>query len=824
METIAQDFRLAVRLLRKSPGFTLVALVTLALGIGANTAIFSVVDGVLLRPSPFRAIDRLVMVWETDRNSSTIREPASVPDFLDVDARRKTLDDVAAFMGEEVNLTLPAGEPVRLAALRTSHRLFGMVGLRPSVGRAFAAAEDRVGGPRVALISESLWERSFGRDPTIVGQTLRLDEVPHTIVGVVPPQADFGVLQILSAAEYSRSFADRGDRTRVDVWLPLQPDPQALPRETHPIFVLGRLVPGGSIAAAQEELAAIAADLERTYAVNVARGVFVEPITDVVFGPVRPVLYVLLGAVALVLLVACVNVANLLLARGASRTREIAVRRALGAGDGRLARQFFVENLVLTTVAAVAGVALAVLGVRALLALAPADVPRLDEVRIDVRVLTVTLVVSVLVGVVFGMVPTLQARRVDLQGTLKTEGGPQTSVAHGRLRAALVVSELAFTVMLAIGAALLIESLWRLQQVDPGFRSEGVLKAEYQLPPSRYPVDFKVFPNFKEMHAFTGALLQRAAALPGVVSVAVAGNHPLDPGFTNSFRVVGREAEGRTWPEISVRRVTPGYFRTVGLALVRGRLLQDSDSTTAPAAALINAAAARRFFASRDPIGAQIRLWGAARTIVGIVANEKFQGLAEAPPIAVYLPLAQAPSANGAGALMVRASGNPLALAPALRGVFREIDAGLAVYGIEALDETVSRSLSQRRFAMVLLAVFAALALTLGAVGIHGVLSYSVTQRTKEIGIRLALGAQPASLRRRVVADGIALALVGLGLGLAGAFALRRVLASLLFGVTPTDPIAFTLVPILLLCVAAWASDFPARRATRVDPAVALRE
>jgi putative ABC transport system permease protein len=825
LDQVAQDVRTGVRMLRRAPAFASVAVFTLALGIGANTAIFSVVYGVLLRPPPFADLARLVMVWETDRRSGTTREPASVPDYLDFSARARRFETLAALSAGEVNLTPAEGYPVRLVAMRVTHELLPMVGIAPIVGRTFSEQEDVRRGPDVVLISESLWGRLLDRDPAIVGRTLRLDEKPSVVVGVVPDDADFGVLQMLSAAAYSRGFADRGERTRVDVWMPLQPDPESSPRETHPIFMVGRLARGAGPDSAQKEMAAIAADLEHAYPVNEGRGVFVEPLKDVVFGPVRPALFVLLGAVGLVLLVASVNVANLLLARGTARFREVAIRTALGAGAGRLARQFLVESLVLTLAAASAGVGLAFVGLKGLLAIAPAEVPRLSLVSIDSTVLGATLGVSLLIGVVFGMLPTLQARRVELQAALKSGNGLRVSVGRGRsrLRPALVIAELALAVVLVAGAGLLIKSFWQLQQVDPGFRAAGVLKAEYQLPPGRYPAEFAAWPNFKEMHAFTLALLRRVGALPDVESVAIAGDHPLDPGFTNSFVVVGREAEAKTWPEISVRRVTPGYFRTVGLRLVRGRLLQDSDATSAPAVLLVNEAAARLFFSGREPLGAQISFWGAARRIVGVVANERFHGLAAPPPPGVYVPLAQAPSANGAGVLLVRTRHDPALLANPIRAAVRELDPGLALFGVEPLEETVSRSVSERRFTMLLLGLFAALALVLAATGIHGVLSYAVAQRTREIGVRVALGARPWRIVRLVLMEGLVLDVVGLAIGLAGALALTRVLASLLYGTTPTDPVTFIGVALFLMVVALAATYIPARHATRVDPIVALR-
>ena len=501
-----------------NPGFTAVAVVTLALGIGANTAIFSVVDGLLLRPAPVEAFDRLVMVWETDRHSGTTREPASWPDFIDFRDRSARLAAWGAFTGREVNHTPPRGDAQRLAALGITHDFFPTLGVTPIVGRGFTEAETADGGPLVVMVSEGFWTRALSRDPGILGQTIQLDDRTATIIGVMPAASDFGVFQILSAAAYARSFADRGARTDVDVWMPLQASAENYPRSTHPILVIGRLTTDASAATAQEELAAIAADLERHYPENDGRGAFVEPLETVVFGPIRPALLVLLGAVSLVLLIACANVANLLLARGAARRREIAVRTALGASVSRLARQFLVEGLLLTLVAAAAGVAVAQAGLRLLLQLAPAAIPRIVDARVDGRVLAVTLGVSIVVGLAFGLVPTLQARHVDLQSALKGEGGHGGSAGPGRrhLRSVLVVAELALALILVIGAALLIKSFWQLQQVDPGFRAGGVMKAEYQLPASRYPSDYSRWPDLSEQHAFTDGLLTRVRALPGV--------------------------------------------------------------------------------------------------------------------------------------------------------------------------------------------------------------------------------------------------------------------------------------------------------------------
>jgi putative ABC transport system permease protein len=817
------DLKFAIRSLKRSPASTMAIVAALALGIGANTAIFSVVNAVLLRPTPFANPDRLAVIWETDRDTGTTREPASWPDLQDFARRSHTLSSIGGFVAGEVNLSAASGEPRRIAVLQITHGLLPMLGLQPIAGRSFTAAEDTAGGARVALISDALWAREFNRDPAAVGRTLRLDDRQWTIVGIMPPESDFGILQILTSAAYARSFADRGERSSVDIWMTLQADEASLPRSTHPVIVLGALAPGATFGAAQSELSGIAADLERAYPNdNAARGAHVEPLTAVVFGPVRPALFLLLGAVALVLIVACVNAASLLLARSSTRAREVSVRRALGAGSGPLLRLFLAESMLLTAAAAALGVAIAFAGVRLMIALAPADVPRLDSASVDGVVLGATAAVSVLVAFVFGLTPALQLRRTNVEQALNAEG-LRTSTGHGanRLQRALVISELALAVLLVCSAGLLIRSFWKLEAVDAGFSSHGVLKAEYQLPDSRYPSDFRQWPNFAAQHAFTRGLLARAATLPGVEAAAIAGNHPLDPGFTNSFTVVGREAEARTWPEISIRRVTPGYFRTVGLALVRGRLLQDGDTTDAPAVALINEAAARRFFGESDPLGHQIRFWGTARTIVGVVANERFHGLDKAPPIAAYTPLLQTPSATGV--LLLRTSGDPESLAASARRAIRDIDPGLAVFGVEPLDLTVARSVSQRRFTMLLLGAFALLALTLAAIGVQAILSYRVAARRREIGIRMALGAAPTSVLGLVLRDGAVLTVAGLAIGLGAAAAFTRLLRSLLFGVTPVDPLTFAAVAVCLAVVAVAAALAPALRASHVDPLVVLR-
>jgi len=676
------------------------------------------------------------------------------------------------------------------------------------------------------MISDRLWEQLFARDPSAIGAPIRLNGVQETIVGIVSPTADFGVLQILSAAAYARGFADRDPRTRVDVWAPLQADPATAPRGgNHSFLMVGRLAAGATVASAREEMAAIAEDLERTYPNdNAGRGAFLERLDDVVFERTRTALTVLMVAVSLVLLISCVNVANLLLARGTSRVREVAVRAALGAELPRLARQFVVENIVLALGAAALGVPLAYGVLRTLMIVGPANIPRLTTVGLDERVLLLALGLSALIGLVFGVLPVAQARRTDLQTALKAEDGRgATTGRDGRVvQSALVVGEVALAVLLVTGAGLLIRSFWNLSQTDPGFDVTRVLKAEFQASPTRYPTGSEDGPHFVAYNRFTESLLDRVSHLPGVESAALAANHPLDTGFTNSFRVVGREAEAANWPEISCRFVTPGYFRTLRVPLIRGRFLSDSDTSASERVVTINQATAERFFPNQDPVGQKIGFWGVQWKIVGIVGNERFHGLAKAAPIAAYTPLAQTRFTTLA--LAVRTTADPVELAPAVRAAIREIDPELAVFGLEPLEETLSNTLGEQRFMMLLLGLFAALAVVLAAVGIHGVLTYLVVQRTREIGVRMALGATAGHVTRMVVRQGMRLVVLGLVAGFALALALSWSLSGLLFGVTPQDPRTLTAVVVLLGLVAAVSIWLPARRAVRVDPLTALRQ
>jgi putative ABC transport system permease protein len=816
-----RDVHYALRLLRRNPTFTAAALLTLSLGIGMTASIFSVVQAVLLQPMPFPDHDRLVMVWQTDRNADTIREPASVPDFADFTSRSRQLDRLGAFVSYEANMSPASGDPMRVSALTATPGLFPLLGIQPIAGRLYTDAENRVGGPPVALISDGLWARLFERKPFAVGTSIRLNGRDLTIVGVVPQSADFGVLQILSSAAYSRGFADRDARTRVDVWTPLQSDERSSPRDSHGLLQVGRLAPGASAATAQQELSRIAADLERAYQANDGRGVFVEPLQEVVFGRVKTPLAVLLSAVLLVLLIACVNVANLLLARGTARVREVAVRTALGAELPRLFRQFVVENTLLTLMAGALGLLLAHGMLRVFVSMAPANIPRLSSTLVDGRVLALTFGASMLVGLMFGLVPLLQLRRSSPQSILKAgDSRSGSSRTEGWLRSTLVVVEVATAVVLVTGAGLLIRSFWQIQQTHPGFDVTGVLKAEFQISPVRYPVTPQAAP-YTAYTSFVDRLTQAIGALPGVEVAALAAHHPLDTGFATSFSVPGREQESAGWPEISLRHVTPGYFSALRVPLVRGRLLRDSDTAMSAAVALINEAVAERFFPGADPIGHTLRFWGRQWTVVGIVGNERFQGVTNAPPIAAYVPFVQTRFTSMA--LMVRTAGETAAIAPALLATVRAIDPQLPVFGVEALGDTLANSVAERRFLMLLLGLLATLAMILAAIGVHGVLSYTVAQRTKEIGVRMTLGADASRVVRMVASEGLRLTAIGLVAGVGGALALAQWLSGLLFEVTPTDGTTFGGVVVVLAIVAATSIWLPARRAVRIDPLVALR-
>jgi predicted permease len=803
--SVRNDFVFAFRQLARNRGFTAVVVLTLGLAIGANSAIFSVVDGVLLHPLPYPGAERLMLVWEGDRFSGTTREDASVPDWYDLREQNRSFTAVGAFEEQPLTLTEAGTEPVRLVAGTVSRDVLGILGISPRLGRGFSEAEDTPGGARAAMLGEQLWRTRFGADRAVLGTIIHLDGEPYTVVGVLPGDAAFPT-------------------ERTDLWVPLQQGPQTTPRDNHIVKLIGRLRPGVTEAAAQAEVNAIGQRLEAEYpGANRGRGMSVEPLPTALFAPVRPALLVLLGAVGLVLLVACANVANLLLARAMVRQREVAVRAALGAGARRLARQFFIESLLMTLAAAGAGLVVATLGLRLLLAAAPAEIPRLSGVSINPTVLAYTIGVAVIVSLGFGLVPTMSALSLDLQRVLRS-GGRTGSPGrhHQRMRDALVVAELALAVVLVVGAGLLVRSFWTLRQVDPGFSAENVLHASLQLPPSRYPQGYDTYPHWTQITSFQDRVIERVGTIPGVRSVAFASAGPLEPGFTNSFRIVGREAEAaKGQAEISTRFVSPEYFATVGLPLLRGRLLTARDGADAPTVAVINAAAAKKYFAGEDPIGHQLSYWGHAREIVGIVGDERFHGLTEAAPAAVYTPLAQTPTA--AVTLLVRTVGDPAQVAGAVRHEVWGVDSDIALFDVGTMQAALSESVARQRFTMMLLVVFGVAATVLALLGVYGVLSYTVAQRTGEMGIRVALGARRSAIVRLILRRAAVLVVVGLAIGLGVSLAGSRVLAHLLFGIGATDPVTYAAASVAIVAVALGASYLPARRAAGVEPGVALR-
>jgi putative ABC transport system permease protein len=805
MQGILQDVRYAVRVLRAHAGFTLVAIATLALGIGATSAMFSIANTVLFEPLPYAQPERLVRIWEFDRLRDSAREGLSGPDYLDLEARQRVFDSLTAFMSAEQTLTQRGGEPERVLISRTTHGFFRVLGRPPALGRAFSAEEDRPGAARVAVLNAGFWARRFASNPNVIGQTLTLDGLDHTIIGVVTDP-------LLMPSPVT------------DIWTPLRLDHATTSRGVHNLGAIGRLRSNVTIERARADLTAIAAQLETEFAAdNKGRGLATNLLHADSTRQVRTTLLVLLGAVGAVLLITCANIASLLLSRAVSRVKEVSIRSALGAGSWRVVRQFIVEGVMLSCIAGAAGLGIAYLALDALMTFAPIDLPRAADIGIDMRVVALVSAITLLTGVLFGLVPALQTLREDLQGSLKEQarGSAGAGRTSQRLRRVLVVAEIAMSAALLIGAALLIKSFWRLQMVDPGFQPEHVLKVQFQLPASRYPQSFPKFPDWPEVHAFNEQLLERVRQVPGVRAAGLAVSHPLNGGFTSRYTIAGRPevAEGDR-DEIRIRTASPGYFATVGIPLLRGRWLDDRDRVGQPRVTLINDSAARRHFAGEEPLGQIINLFGKPYTIVGIVGNERFMGLDQDVPPAVYPPIAQLPMG---GILLVRGDGDPRAFTNAIRREFRAIDPALALHGISTMTSELSRTTAQPRFSSALVGAFAAMAWLLAIIGVHGVLSYSVAQRVQEIGVRMALGAEPRDVLRLMMREGIIVALVGLAIGVGLALASSRVLATMLYAVEPRDLTVFAGVAVSLLGTALLASYLPARRATRVDPITALR-
>lgn len=800
-----QDLKLAIRTTERSPLFTAAAVGTLGLGVGAAVALFSLVHGVLLAPLPFAEPDRLVFVWQNDRATGTVREPASAADYFDFRERSRSFAGLAMFGNPTANLILPDGTPRRVQAAAVSTNLLDILGVEPVLGRGFRPEEGGRDGSAVALISERLHREVFGGNPDVAGRSLSVDGTPYAIVGVLPEGLRF-------------------PRRDTDLWVPVPVSPATARRNPHSLTIVGRLAPGVRLRSARREMNRIAADLEAEFPANANRGAFVEPVPEFLRGDLRLTLWVVFAGTGLLLLVACANVANLLLARATARRREVAVHAALGAGRGRIARRFLLEGVILALGAGAVGTALAVSGLRVLQGLTPPELVALGDARLSGPVLAFAVGVVALVGIVFGLIPALAARSLDLRAHLgASRGAVSGSSRQLRLRDLLVAGQVAVAAVLLVGAALLGRTLWNLQRVDPGFTADNVLRVSFTLPPTRYPRDFSVYPDWPEVHEFHRELLRRVGEVPGVLSVAVALNDPLDPGFTNSFSVEGRPPDPEAG-EMTTRLVSPGYFETVGLELVEGRLIRPTDDREARPVILLNRSAVRRHFPGGDALGQRISFWGTGyREVVGVVEDERMHGLtAEAPP-AMYVSLFQAPPRAAPELLLVRTRDEPTAVLGPVREIVASLDPELALYDPGTLDETVERALARERFMTVLLGAFGTVALILATLGVHGTLAYSVARRRGEVSLRMALGATAGDVIRLVTRQGLTVAGVGLVGGLAVAWAGSSVLSDLLFRVEPTDPWTFAAVGIGLALVALAAAVLPAASAARTPPASSLK-
>jgi len=795
MSGLLQDLRYALRQLRKSRGFTAVAVLTLAVGIGMNTAVFSVVDAVALR-LPFQQPEQLVVVENS--YSETDRTPDSFPDFLDWRSQSHSFTQLAASFRTSFNLT-GVDEPQRVRGSYISQDYFQLFGTQPLLGRSFVPAEHSKGGPNACLISQDFWRRQFGADPGALGRPLLLDGAAYTVVGVMPASAP-----------------DLAAPIPTDLWTPLESKPPYDGHGTNFLQVIGRLKSGVSRDTALGELRVIQEQINKQFAPN-KHDVILVPLTDVLLGDIRPLLQVLLAAVGLVLLISCANVANLLLARGASRMREFAVREALGAERWRIVRQLLTESVVLAGISLLGSTSLAWLGSRILLGVWPSN-QRLPGVVFDWRVAAFAASISLGAVILFGLAPALLTSRIHLHTVMK-EGGRQTtgSAGHGRLRTAFVASEMALALMLVIASALTLRSFYRMLHADPGFKSDGLLTARIALPETRY--------SPAAGQRFFTELLSRIENLPGVQSAAATAFVPLgEGGQTGDFRVEGRPPQNSDGPFAEEHFVTPGYFRTLQIPLLRGRYFDESNKEGTQKVILINSYMARTIWPGQDAIGKRIQVLSAANdwsVVIGVVADIKTDALNTPPSMQIYLSTLQRPITDMF--LVVRSPTDAAALVPAVKRAVFELDNQQPVANIALMDQLLSQSLSLSRSSSLLLGIFAGVAMLLATIGIYAVMAYSVGQRVHEIGIRMALGARAPDIQRLIMRMCLQICLWGLGIGLVAALLTTRLLHSLLFGVGPTDAPTFILSTFLLGGAAALASYLPARRATRVDPMVVLR-
>jgi putative ABC transport system permease protein len=806
MFRVVQDVRYAFRLLAKSPGFTAIAILTLALGIGANTAIFTVVNAVLLRPLPFQDPSRLVLVAEKSPYPTI---STSYQNWLDWRDQSHSFESVEAIRPSTIALT-GGGQPERLTSQNMTAGIFPLLGVKAILGRTFLPEEDRSGGNPVVLISYGLWQRRFGGSREIIGENIDLDSQPYTVVGVLPSG-----FQLMFPA---------------DICLPFMPWARTLPddRNWHPgIFAIARLKPGVTREQARSEMVGLTKRLEQQYPLyNTGVSANIVGIQDQMVQNVRPALLLLLGAVAAVLLIACVNVANLLLARAASRSREVAIRTAMGASRGRIIRQLLTESVLLSLSGGLLGILMAVDALGPLVKLASGSVPKVVTIALDYRVLIFTLAVSVLTGVFFGIAPALGTTKLDLRETLN-EGSRGSTAGPGqhRMRGFLVAAEIAAAMLLLIGSGLLLRSFERLQEVPPGFQPDHLLAADL-------PLSLNAYAKPEQRFEFFDRLVERSQALPGVRSAAAASSLPVSSGGgAIHFNIYGRPPKSpHEFTAAGYFTVTPHYFETISVPLLQGRFLAASDTEKAPAVVVINATMARTYWPNESPLGKRMQLGALPENevpwmeVVGVV-GDVLQNLGNSPAAEMYLPYRQADALLPVFqlSLVIRTVTEPHAAVSALRSAVAEIDPNQPLVNMRSMEENISTNVAQPRFRAWLIGIFAVLALVLAAVGVYGVMSYTVTLRTGEIGVRVTMGAQPLDVFRIIVGEGLRLALLGVGVGLVTALALARLLRGFLFGISAYDPLTFIGVSVILTVVAVAACYFPARRATLVDPLVALR-
>ena len=795
MSSIIQDIRYGIRILLKQPGFTVVAVFTLALGIGVNTAIFSVVNGVLLRPLPFRDPDRLVLVWHHGAEAAGgDRTPLSYSDLLDWRAQNRSFEGIGAYQWVQLNHS-GGDTPIQLDGVNVTSNFLSVLGVNVQLGRDFQSSDEKVGGPQAVILSDGLWRSHFGADRNVIGRTLNLNGVSANIIGVMPSHFDF-------------------PRPEVQIWRALQLEQ---PTRRGPYFLTGlaRLKPGLTTTQAQIDSRQMTSSFEKTnFNLNVLG------LNDFIVGEIRPALIALFVSVTLVLLIASVNVANLTLVRGASRLKEITIRSALGASRGRIVRRLLTESLLVALAGALLGLLCAYWGVSFLVKLAPASLPRVDQIQVDGAVLGWTALISLLSAIVFGLVPAWQSSRLNLNDMLR-DAGKNTAENHVRRRSrnVLVVAELGLAVMLVAGAGLLVKSLWRLGQVNLGINPERVLTMGYNLPDEKYPDNAAI-------RDFGRRFVESVRSLPGTNAVAISDSLPPDQtDYSDVFYIEGKPSPKQ--PDIAYfSLVSPEYFKALEIPVLRGRLMTDADRENAPLVGLVNETFQRNFFGAEEPIGKRINIGSPSKPnwmeIVGVVADVKYNGLTEAVQPLIYLATAQSPSS--AGFLVVKTTfEDPTSLVGPIRNELKKLDPDLPVTNAGAMEDQVSNRLSEPRFRTGLITVFALVALLLACVGVYGVISYSVSQRTHEIGIRMALGARGDDVLHMIVKQAIYMAVLGVVAGLSVSFFVVSLMVKLLFNVTPRDPIIFAAAALVLATTALIASYIPARRASKLDPLVALR-